>query len=554
MTQFGSKSAYPVYLTIGNLPKDIRRKPARRGQILLAYLPTTKLKHVTSDVARRRMLLNLFHSCLGKILQPLEDIGVEGITMADGNGILRRIHPILAVYIGDYPEQVLVTCTKSGRCPKCSVEPDNLGNYPTTSLRRDLNLVREALLKVKDDHAVYAEACKLADIKPVYHPFWKDLPYVNIFQSITPDILHQLSQGVFRHAVSWLTKAYGAAEIDARYKRLIPNHHVRIFSEGISRLSRVTGKEHDQMCRVLLGVIADMQLLNGLGPARLIRAIRGLLDFIYLSQLPIHSTQTLGRLGDALAAFHSNKSIFIDLGIRKHFNIPKLHACSHYASSIRIYGTTDNYNTQATERLHIDLAKDAYRATNWKDEYPQMTAWLERRERILQHDEYILRRRDGPRGRMQPVPLYPESSLLPIRCVKLTSHPSIHGVSIESLVSDYGAAYFRDAFARYIVGLRSPHFTRAQIERESLNINIPFIDVSVYHRIKFTNAGDNEIVDAIHVQPRRKARMQEVPGCFDVALVKVEDTGNRTLHGMDFTAIHRSDHLLFPLPAQQRSG
>jgi hypothetical protein len=135
VTQFGSKTAYPVYLTIGNLPKDIRRKPACRGQILLAYLPTSKLKHVTSDAARRRMLLNLFHSCLKKILQPLEAIGMEGIAMADGHGILRRIHPILAIYISDYPEQVLVTCTKSGRCPKCTIEPDDLGSYPMTSLR-----------------------------------------------------------------------------------------------------------------------------------------------------------------------------------------------------------------------------------------------------------------------------------------------------------------------------------------------------------------------------------------------------------------------------------
>jgi len=48
VTLFGSKTAYPVYLTIGNLPKDIRRKPSHRGQILLAYLPTTKLKQVTN--------------------------------------------------------------------------------------------------------------------------------------------------------------------------------------------------------------------------------------------------------------------------------------------------------------------------------------------------------------------------------------------------------------------------------------------------------------------------------------------------------------------------
>jgi hypothetical protein len=528
VTQFGSKSAYPVYLTIGNLPKDIRRKPGHRGQILLAYLPTSKLKHVTSDAARRRMILNLFHSCLRKILQPLEDIGINGITMADGNGILRRVHPILAIYIGDYPEQVLVTCTKSGRCPKCTAEPDELGNYPATSLRRDLNLVRDALSKVKDNYAVYADACSLAGIKPVFVPFWKDLPYVNIFQSITPDVLHQIYQGVFRHVVSWLTKAYGATEIDARYQRLTPNHHIRIFSEGVSKLSRITGKEHDQICRALLGVIVDMRLLNDLEPARLIRAIRGLLDFIYLSQLPVHSSQTLNQLGEALGAFHSNKSIFIDLGIREHFNIPKIHACSHYASSIRIYGTTDNYNTQATERLHIDLAKDAYRATNKKDEFPQMTTWLERREKILQHDEYIKWQHCRPRGHK---PQHP--SLIQDQGIKMTRHPSMRGVSIESLVSDYGATYFRDAFARYIVGYRSPNLNRAQIERESLNINIPFVGVSVYNHIKFTNAGEHEIVDALHVLPRRKtAHRQEIPARFDIALVRVNDSGNRTIHGM----------------------
>jgi hypothetical protein len=132
-----------------------------------------------------------------------------------------------------------------------------------------------------------------------------------------------------------------------------------------------------------------MRLRNGLEPACLICAIRGLLNFIYISQLPIQSTRTLNQLDEALGTFHCNKSIFTDLGIREHWNIPKLHACSHYASSIRIHGTTNNYNTQATERLHIDLAKDAYRASNRKDKYPQMTQWLEHHEKIHQHEEYL---------------------------------------------------------------------------------------------------------------------------------------------------------------------
>jgi hypothetical protein len=33
--------AYPVYLTIGNLPKELRQKPSHHAQVLLAYLPCT---------------------------------------------------------------------------------------------------------------------------------------------------------------------------------------------------------------------------------------------------------------------------------------------------------------------------------------------------------------------------------------------------------------------------------------------------------------------------------------------------------------------------------
>ncbi|KAH9056273.1 hypothetical protein EDB87DRAFT_1545019, partial [Lactarius vividus] len=79
---------------------------------------------------------------------------------------------------------------------------------------------------------------------------------------------------------------------------------------------------------------------------------------------------------------HNNKAVFVDLGVCEHFNIPKLHSLMHYSPSIALFGTTDNYNTEQTERLHIDFTKDAYHATNHKDEYPQMTLWLERREKL----------------------------------------------------------------------------------------------------------------------------------------------------------------------------
>ena len=51
VTIFQSKQAYPVYLTIGNIPKHIRCKPSRNTQVLLAYLPVTKLGHISNKDA-----------------------------------------------------------------------------------------------------------------------------------------------------------------------------------------------------------------------------------------------------------------------------------------------------------------------------------------------------------------------------------------------------------------------------------------------------------------------------------------------------------------------
>ena len=52
LTMFQNKTAYPLYMTISNIPKEIRRKPSKHAYILLAYLPTTRLTHVSNKAQR----------------------------------------------------------------------------------------------------------------------------------------------------------------------------------------------------------------------------------------------------------------------------------------------------------------------------------------------------------------------------------------------------------------------------------------------------------------------------------------------------------------------
>lgn len=159
-------------------------------QILLAYLPTSKLEHIPNKAGRRRVLANLFHSCMSKILNPLKTAGLDGIAITSGDGVLRRGHPLFAAYVGDYPEQILVTCCKTGECPQCECHRNEMGDLDEPPAYRNLQKILDAFAAADENTLLFVRACKTAGIKPVYHPFWQDLPYVNPFKSITPDVLH----------------------------------------------------------------------------------------------------------------------------------------------------------------------------------------------------------------------------------------------------------------------------------------------------------------------------------------------------------------------------
>ena len=430
----------------------------------------------------------------------------------------------MASFSGDYPEQVLTACIPTGQCATCPTPKDELGDYDRNQYLglRDLDCILDALDSFEHDPGNFLQTCSEAGIKPIVDPFWKDLPYVHIYRSITPDILHQLYQGILKRLVGWVTQTVGPIEIDARCRRLPPNHNIRHFIKGITSLSRITGQEHDQMSRILLGLVIDAPLPDGLSSVRLIRAVRALLDFIYLAQYPVHTDESLMLLEDSLEQFHNNKEIFVDLGIRDSFNIPKLHFARHYSDYIRLYGTLDNFNTEYTERLHIDLAKDAYAATNHKDEFAQMTVWLERKEKIHRHHRYIDWRLEGcpPPPQIEWTPPGLEIN----RTLKLTKRPTARMVPLDMLVANYGATHFCTALAHFVALTNEPDLTRAQLERKIWGIRFPFTKLPVWHRIKFVRMDPVtkkvSTADTIHCHPGRSdLRGNPISSRFDTALI-----------------------------------
>lgn len=314
-----------------------------------------------------------------------------------------------------------------------------------------------------------------------------------------------------------------------------PNYQTHILSKGISGLSNVTGHEHADMGRVILGVIINLPMKNiaQIAPPEVVRAVCALLDFMYLAQYPVHSDKTLTQMVDALEQFHKNKDIFIDLGAQFDFLINKLHYALHYWLMIEHLGTIDNYNTEHTEQLHILFAKTAYSFINSKNEYSQMTLWVECKEKVLGHEKFISWVMQGKPSLI---------SLTPAKIPKpftMTKHPSKKQVFFDNLIQDYHASEFIYALTHFIYQRRNPSYTYAEVEGEIANITLPFTAVAVYYKARFW-LGSQEVHrlqsnehDVVHTSPAKTDdNNKEIASArFDTVLISDGQSGYLGVQG-----------------------
>ncbi|KDQ27337.1 hypothetical protein PLEOSDRAFT_51277 [Pleurotus ostreatus PC15] len=530
----GDKSAWPVYLSIGNLSKEIRHRPSCHGTVLIGYLPVAKLQ-CFSKAVRSLEIYRLFHKCMSKLVEPLIAAGNDGVEMICADTFIRKLHPVLAAYVADYPEQCLIACCKENQCPRCVVRPEHRGELLKAVQIREPAATLQILKAHRKDEFPPPEFNQHG-LRAVYKPFWRHLPHCNIFTAITPDILHQLHKGVFKdHLVKWCSDIIGADELDARFKAMPDAPALRHFKKGISGISQWTGKEHKEMQKVFVGVMV------GAVNNEVLTVVRALVDFIYYAQFQSHTTTSLHALQVSLECFHKHKDIFIELGIRDHFNIPKLHAIQHYIDAIKQLGSLDGYNSESPERLHIDFAKEAYRASNRRDFLEQMAVWLQRREAIHLRSSFIHAEDEDEHA----LPHTPPTPSAPISFKIAKVAPFRH--TLAKLETLHGAIDFAPTLTAY---LRKIDPT-SRIEPSSYDRFDVYKKITLYQaQNRFLNS-DTWMTQlrATCAQPRQ-GRKKAIPPHFDTALV-IEDMGsykaNKDLIGQVQVAQIR---VIFTLPPQ----
>ncbi|KAG0703375.1 hypothetical protein DFH29DRAFT_981942 [Suillus ampliporus] len=331
---FGNNEYYPLYASIGNIHNNVRRAH-RNGLVIIGFLamPSTM---TTPEVTH------------------FGDRTLPG------------------PYIADYEEQVLLMCIIRGRCPKCMA--------PRANLDQDVLCRCHDYVEALIEEGPLGDMFNVAGIVPELVPFTNDFPRADIYQMISPNILHQLVKGAFKdHLVEWVSSS--SVHIAYYYSSCLRIAAVASFS-GLRRFpqgrgfKQWTGDDSKALMKVYLPAI------EGHLPTDIVCAFRALLEFCYLVRHNIITDDALVEIEDALSRFHRYCELFKTSGAIPTFSLPRQHSLKHYIQNIRLFAAPNGLCSSITENKHIKAVKEPWRRSSHYRALSQMLLINQRLDKL----------------------------------------------------------------------------------------------------------------------------------------------------------------------------
>jgi hypothetical protein len=126
LTNFsGNQHTWVLYLMIGIIRKDIWRTPKMHALIFIGLIPSPPKGDKNTDEVR--------HSEVQSVLSRLQHLDITGCGLKCNcaNPFQRQCYPLLAIWVGDYPKQVMIAQVSYGSCPMCEIPKSALMWYST---------------------------------------------------------------------------------------------------------------------------------------------------------------------------------------------------------------------------------------------------------------------------------------------------------------------------------------------------------------------------------------------------------------------------------------
>ncbi|GES75412.1 hypothetical protein GLOIN_2v1783703 [Rhizophagus clarus] len=350
----GKSQLHPIYITLGNIP--IWRRNKQDAKQLLGYLPIL-------EAANKDLVCDTFHKSLRHLLEPiilLKD-GIDLFINNENTWFYSRVSTIIA----DWPEAasfclVYKSSNSNLPCHSCLVKRENLANI-------DLS-VNDVILRTHDE--MHLELFR----------------YQIIF---TCDILK--SQHVNGNKL--------IEEVNRRLAAIPRFSGIKIFSNGLQSIARLTASEYRSLMKVMIFVIDNLydennnEVDNFINNDDFMKLYKYWNEMYILSRYEEFSESDLEKFNDAI---HRWAWMFVKaFKFVSPFNLklPKLHSwVYHIIDSIRSYGAINGYTTETYKSLYKYFVKIPYRISNKKDVEPQLLQTIKRQAisiRMSQHSMQI---------------------------------------------------------------------------------------------------------------------------------------------------------------------
>ncbi|KAI9429507.1 hypothetical protein H4582DRAFT_2114355 [Lactarius indigo] len=290
----GHVEYHPLYLLIGNLHNTVRRAH-RNAVIPIVFLAIPKCDRWNDGCSKFRVFNPLHLGMTTPVVRRCPD------------GHFRRVIYDLFTFIADYPEQAMLTGIIQGWCPKCTARPPNLDTHAIRRTPRHTEVVRDLL----DSRTLWAQY----GIDDSTVPFTFDFPCADIYEMISPDLLHQIIKGVFKdHLVAWVCEYLVAQhgerrgglildDIDRRISAVPPFPGLRRFPEG-RHFKQWTGDDSKALMKVYIPAIV------GYVPDDVILCLGAFMDACYISRRQDIDSGALDALDRALEKFKQLREVF----------------------------------------------------------------------------------------------------------------------------------------------------------------------------------------------------------------------------------------------------
>ena len=306
----GDKKAWPVYITIGNLPLTRRKGPGSMA-VLLALLPLSrKFAQSSGHKLQRQINANTLQVLFEIIFESLRDTTLEGFPMDCCDGKIRRCFVILSGWNADQMENAILYGLETNPCPQCEIPPYKLATGANHHLARNYDKRNKHYerLDIKTGPNSFLGVERVA--APNLH---------------MPDLLHTIYLGLFKHMMDWIQrflKKHLRQQAFCDAWKALPSYPRFYAPKTANRgIAQWQGKEMRILVWCLLGVLTvalrqpDTKQVQHFKYA--LTCDGSLLDFGMMAQYRTHPDETIQYMEDYLNLFHETKYIFLVFWISK---------------------------------------------------------------------------------------------------------------------------------------------------------------------------------------------------------------------------------------------